>query len=124
MGLFIDPSSTERYVPKSERAKAERGEPHVVAILGILTVGQYAAVQNLAISNMGLDVRRGTHIIELVRYGLKGLEGPGAPPWDAGKDGLPSDEYLAHLTGALRVELADRIDQLNTVGTDEGKAYG
>lgn len=124
MGLFIDPNATVPYVPKAERDKAKAGKPHVVATLRVLTAARYAAVQNLSISNLGLDVRRGTHILELVRFGLAGMHGPDVPTWQEGEDGCPTDEYLTRLSGALRVELADKLDEMNTVGLHEGKAFG
>lgn len=121
MGLFIDPAHRETYTPKDERVHAEG--KRITFEVGVMSAGEYAAVQNAGILPGG--VRRGTHIVALLRYGLKGINVPAGrdgPAWDTDRDGYPTDAFLDRLTGALRIELADVIDDLNTIGPAEGKA--
>lgn len=124
MGLFVTPG-VRPYTPKDEREKPE-GE-RVVFDLAILTPEEFARVQDEALDEFGLGaVRRGTFVLALCRYGVRGVRGPGAPEFEAKAADSPhaSDAFLGLLSGALRIELANELDSMNTLGDEEGKASG
>ena len=119
--LFVTPGTTP-YVPHSEREKPE-GE-RVVFDLAILTAREFADLQDDALDELGLGMRRGTYIFGLLRRGLRGVRGPEGTPeitFDE-KTGYCSEAFLDRLTGELKTELAGALDNLNTVGPAKGKA--
>ena len=91
--------------------------------LAILTAREFAAIQDQALDELGLGLRRGTYIYGLLRRGVRGVRGPGVPEiaFDE-KSGLCSDSFLDRLSGELKTELAGVLDDLNTVGPETGKA--
>lgn len=111
MGAFIDPTQTVDHEVEG-----------TTFTLGVLTVAEYAAVQDAMYVAHGLDSKRGTHVHQLLRYGLKGWKD--GPPFITDDDGYPTDETLGHLSGRVRIALANRLDLINTVGEALGKAYG
>lgn len=119
MPLFVTPG-TLPYVPRSERDKPEGDR--VEFDLAILTAREFAAVQDQALDELGLGMRRGTYIYGLLRRGIRGVRGPGAPEiaFDE-KSGLCSDSFLDCLSGELKTELAGVLDEWNTVGPETGK---
>lgn len=122
MGLFVTPGARD-YVPKDHRDKPE--EERVVFSLKILTPKEFAAVQDEALDEFGLGMRRGSFVLALCRYGIAGWRGPeGTPPFAADEKGRVTDEALGLLAGKLRIELANELDDMNTLGDDEGKASG
>lgn len=120
MGLWLKPGTLVPYTPKAEREKPEH--ERTVFQLAVLSAADYAAVQDAAITDYGTEVKRGTHIITLLRLGVRGWSGPGSPPFALGPDGRASEGSIDALTGRLRIELADALDRINTVGDTEGKA--
>lgn len=122
MALWLVPGRLVPYVPRDERTKPAAEQ--TTFQLAVLTAADYAAVQDVAIVDYGSDVRRGSHILELLRRGVRGWSGPGAPAFKATSDGWASDDSLDCLPGRLRMELADQLDRLNTVGEEEGKPSG
>lgn len=120
MGLWLKPGQLIPYVPADERDKPPAEQ--TTFQLAVLSAADYAAVQDLTIVDYGTEVRRGTHILELLRRGIRGWSGGGAPAFVATAEGWASDASLDCLPGRLRIELANRLDAINTVGLDEGKA--
>lgn len=120
MGLWLRPGALVPYVPREDREKPAAEQ--VTFQLAVLSAADYAAVQDAAIVDYATEVRRGTHILELLRRGVRGWSGPGAPAFVATAEGWASDGSLDCLPGRLRMELADQLDRINTVGLDEGKA--
>lgn len=120
MGLWLKPGYLVSYVPRDERDKPD-GE-RTVFQLAVMTAADYAAVQDAAIVDYATEVRRGTHILELLRRGIRGWSGPSCPAFVRDAQGFAASESLDCLPGRLRMELADQLDKINTVGPDEGKA--
>ena len=120
MGLWLKPGATVPYIPRDERGKPPAEQ--TTFQLAVLSAADYAAVQDVTIVDYGTEVRRGTHILELLRRGIRGWSGPEAPAFVATAEGWASDASLDCLPGRLRIELADQLDRMNTVGLDEGKA--
>lgn len=118
MGLFIDPAKVVEYLPKGERTKPEA--ERVTFRLGVLTASQYAMVQDLVVARS--DSKYGQHVVVLLKYGLRGWNGPGAPKYETGVDGYITEACIGRLSGLLRMELASELDTMNTVGHEEGKA--
>ena len=120
MGLWLRPGTSVPYVPRVDRDKAAAEQR--VFQLAVMTAADYAAVQDAAIVDYATEVRRGTHILELLRRGIRGWSGPDAPAFEKDAQGFASSASIDCLPGALRMELADQLDRINTVGSDEGKA--
>lgn len=122
MGLFIEPKIVP-YVPKEDREKPP--EAQVVFDLKVLSAREFAAVQDQALDEYGLGMRRGSYVFGLLKYGVRGARGPGVPPFEVDpKTGLVADSFLDRLTGGLRIEISNFLDDLNVLGDDEGKASG
>lgn len=142
---WIDPEARVPYVLKEHRAlpdlppetstvaerharaaeNARREAERVTWLLRPLTVREYARVQD-AIRVVERDgatsVRTGTMVEQYLRGGLAGWSGGGAPAFDSDKSGRPTDVSLARIPGSWRMELADAIDDLNTLGPSAVKA--
>lgn len=120
MGLWLRPGTTVPYVPRDDRERPAAEQ--TTFQLAVMSAADYAAVQDAAIVDYATEVRRGTHILELLRRGIRGWSGPGAPEFQKDGEGFAAQASLDCLPGRLRMELADQLDRINTVGHDEGKA--
>jgi hypothetical protein len=122
--LPIDSTTlAEREARAEENARRER--ERVTWLLRPLTVREYARVQDairVVEKDGATSVRTGTMVEQYLRGGLAGWSGGGAPAFAADKAGRPTDDSIARIPGAWRMELADAIDDLNTLGPSAVKA--
>ena len=117
--LFVSPGVFP-YVPQSERSKPEPEQ--VVFDLAVLSAREFARVQDDALDELGLGMRRGSYIYSLLRRAVRGVKGPGAPEYAADEHGYATDDFLSFLSGELKTELAGVLDEWTTVGRESGKA--
>lgn len=120
---WLDPSAVVEYVHPEERAlpEAER----TTWRLGYITAEQYAEVAdcvNVREESGARASRWGTYTLRLLRFGLRGWGGGGAPPFAVDADGFVSAESLSRIPGTMRTHLANVLDAMNSLGSDAVKA--
>ena len=102
MGLWLRPGTLVPYVPRVDRDQPAAEQR--VFQLAVMTAADYAAVQDAAIVDYATEVRRGTHILELLRRGIRGWSGSGAPAFEKDAQGFefkPASSSVPSLTLAL-----------------------
>lgn len=148
MGDWLNPADTHDYylpehralavpagagadvVAAAEEENARRAAARITFRLRVLTDTEYASVQDSyrvhigtrGGDDAGVSFRAGTMNLLLLRYGLRGWDGPGAPPFKADADGRPTSETLSRLPSRWRTDLANAVDSLCAFGPDLGKA--
>lgn len=116
MARFIDPRRTVPYVLLADREKPEAAR--VVYTLGILSDTCWASVTEVS----DKDWLGGRYGLELLREGLRGWAGPGAPGFGVDATLRPTSATLSQASPEDRVELARAIYNLNVLGdADAGK---
>src|SRR5688572_2129545 len=98
MPVFQDPRRTAPFVLVEDRAKPSQDQ--VTFQLGVLTDSQWASVVDL--TSDGRDLWEGTFGLALLREGLRGWSGPGAPPFAVDAAGRPTSAALSQLTPSAR----------------------
>lgn len=129
MALFIDPARKARYTPEEEQAKEFTGERHVF-LLRCLTAREWQDRSDGSREawNDGsgrVKINLGSWERLTLKYGLIGVEGPGAFPVPFAIDpftGRVSDEFLDSLHPDLRRELAVQIDRISKLDRADTKA--
>jgi hypothetical protein len=117
MARFIDPRRTVPFVIPADREKPE-GE-RTTFTLGILTAAQWAEAVDTAGER---DLIAGAFGVAMLREGLRGWAGGGAPPFAVDAGGKPTPATLDTLSVDDRCELSRAIYRLNRLGdADAGK---
>ena len=113
MGLWIDPTRTLRYVPRSEEDKP--ADQQAAFVLRMLDARQFAAFRDASVDEQG-KTKVFTFDVELLKLALVGWEGPEAPPF-------PEDpeEAVTLLSPPLRDELSLAAWRMNTLTEDDRK---
>lgn len=128
--LAVPPGTAEDVAKAAQEENTKRAAARVVFRLRVLTDSEYAAVQDSyrvhvgtrGADDAGVSFRAGTMNLLLLRYGLRGWDGPGAPPFKADADGRPTSDTLSRLPSRWRQDLANTIDHLCAFGPDAVKA--
>ena len=109
--LWMDPRRPAPYVFEADRAKPEA--ERVTFQLAVLTPGEWASAIDLTAGDR--DLWQGAFGLALLRAGLRGWSGAGAPPFAVDARGRPTDETLALLRPDDRGELAKAIFRVNNL---------
>lgn len=113
--IFMVPGGTSPYVLEAQRElpEAER----IRFQLRTLTPAEWARATDVA--GVDKDLWQGMYGLSLLHAGLRGWQGPGAPPWTCDATGAPTEAAIANLSPDVRGELARAVYRFNTVGDVE-----
>lgn len=127
--LVVPADAPEDVAKAAAEENASREKRRVVWHLRVLRDTEYAAVQDsyrvhvgkAGADEAGVSFRAGTMNLLLLRYGLAGWTGAGAPPFKADANGRPTTECLSRMSSAWRHAVADAVDSLCAFGPDAVK---
>ena len=113
--IWIDPQSEHRYVLEQDRELPEAEQ--TTFFLRVMSIREFEGRKDAVRytdDEARQQVRVGTWVMETLRYGLKGWEGPNTPKFETDQyTGYPTLACLSCLHPDIRRELANAIEEVN-----------